>query len=235
MHTHYFSLVWSRFRIRFRFFTYLPAYDRLTSLNFLTIRTVITEQMATPLSPKQCGALLDILTHSDTYSQIQLLRSPGSLSTSGPPFTTQSTPSTTPALQKLLDKFVCSSPGLRDVPPQYWNLHTKGMIEELQEANLSESYDKGSIGNRKTVATALGALLEYPTRGVFGGIKKKEAINRNYDLGKAEDLERAWEDLCSEVVFGNGLEEMWDETRKSDKLEEYDIMLQAMTDYITVQ
>lgn len=189
----------------------------------------------TTLSPKQCEALFDILTHEDTYSQIQYLRFPGSLASSGPPFSKQGTPSTTPSLQRLMSKNVVCAVGLRDVPAEYWDVQTKGIIDALQDANLSESSDKGSTGTRKTLATLQGALLEYPVRGTFGGIKKREITNRQYDLGKAADLERGWADFCNEAVWGTSLDEMVAKSRTTDRIEDHEPLVQAMSEYLTVR
>src|ERR1700743_887527 len=106
--------------------------------------------MAGELSSTQTAALFDILTHYDTYAQIREFRKPDSLANYGPPFTTQkSNPSNSPALQALVSRYLLNLPGLDNLPEKWWNVQCHEIIQNLEKANLSESYDKGVIGSRK--------------------------------------------------------------------------------------
>ena len=129
--------------------------------------------MPSSLSPSQAAALFDILSHYDTYAEIRDFRFPGSLEHYGPPFTTQpGQKSSSPALQALVTKYLLTLPGLKDLPEKWWKVQCHDIIESFEKSNLSESYDKGSLGSRKTLASAISALIEYPVRGTFGGFAK---------------------------------------------------------------
>ncbi len=143
--------------------------------------------MTEALSTSQAAALFDILTHYNTYAEIREFRRPGSLRHYGPPFTCEDKrPSTSPALQALVSKFLLDLPGLNNLPEKWWKVQCHDIIENLERANLSESYDKGVIGSRKTLATAISALIEYPVRGVHGGFPQVDHHEPNYDVTNAE-------------------------------------------------
>lgn len=188
------------------------------------------------LSPSQSAALLDLLSHHNVYAEIRDFRIPGSLDHYGPPFTTSpNSPSNSPALQGLVSKFILKLPGLRDVPPEFWKVHIYDIIEGLENANLSESYDKGVIGTRKTVATAISALIEYPVRGTTAGFAKVKDPEHEYDLCKAEDLSRAFRDLMDASIYGSALDELIAKTAETDKLAEHPPLTQAAHEFLLVK
>jgi hypothetical protein len=192
--------------------------------------------MERPLSPQQSAALFDILSHYNTYAEIRDFRIPGSLDHYGPPFATEKgTHSTTPALQSLVSKFILKLPGLRDASPDFWKVQIQDIIQELEKANLSESYDKGIIGTRKTVATAISALIEYPVRGTAGGFSKVQDKNPEYDLGKAEDLSRAFRNLMDESIYGDILESLVEKTAETDQLSQHEPLIQAAHEFLLVK
>jgi len=159
--------------------------------------------MTETLSPAQSAALFDILTHYETYSEIRDFRIPRSLDHYGPPFSLEAKKeSTAPALQALVSKFILEVPGLRDVPEDFWKVQIYEIIEQLEEANLSESYDKGAVGSRKTLATAVSALIEYPVRGTFGGFAEVKDPNHDYNLESAEDLGRGFRNFVDQCIYG---------------------------------
>jgi len=86
------------------------------------------------------------------------------------------------------------------VPEELWTVQAHEIIQNFQLANLSESYDKGSVGIRKMLSTAASAVLEYPVRGVFGGAERIERKDDDYDLEDAQDLERAFRDFLNGYV-----------------------------------
>lgn len=192
--------------------------------------------MGKPLSPAQSAALFDILSHYNTYAEIRDFRAPGSLDHYGPPFTAeQQQPSASPALQSLVSKFLVTLPALRDIPEDFWKVHLHGIIEALEVANLSESYDKGIVGSRMTVATAISALIEYPVRGIFGGFSKVQDLNHQYDLSSAEDLSRAFRNLMDESIYSNALDELLERTAQTDKLAEHEPLIQAAHEFLLVK
>src|ERR1700761_4954375 len=95
------------------------------------------------LSREQTDALFDILTHRETYAEIEDVKIPGAIHKYGPPFQDATNTSNSPVLQLLLSKFVLKLPGLRDVSPRFWKDQVENLIQDLSEAELSESYDKG--------------------------------------------------------------------------------------------
>ena len=192
--------------------------------------------MEKSLSPAQSAALFDILSHYNTYAEIRDFRIPGSLDHYGPPFTAEpKKPSMTPALQGLVSKFILKLPGLKDVSQDFWKVQLQGIIQELEVANLSESYDKGIIGTRKTVATAISALIEYPVRGTAGGFSKVQDPTHEYDLTKAEDLSRAFRNLMDEIIYGDILERLVEKTAETDQLSQHEPLIQAAHEFLLVK
>ena len=192
--------------------------------------------MATTLSPSQSAALFDILSHCDTYAEIRDFRFPGSLKHYGPPFTTEPTKvSTAPVLQTLVTRFLLTLPGLNNLHNDFWEVQCHDIIENFEKANLSESYDKGVIGSRKTLATAISALIEYPLRGMFGGFAEVDTSNRHYDQTKADDLVQAFRDFMSESIYGTVLEDLVDKAAKTDKLEDHDSLTKAVHEFVLVK
>ncbi|KIW74192.1 hypothetical protein Z517_12132 [Fonsecaea pedrosoi CBS 271.37] len=191
--------------------------------------------MAHVLSPSQTAALFDILTHYDTYAQIREFRRPGSLANYGPPFTAQpANPSSSPALQALVSKFLLNLPGLNNLPEKWWTVQCQEIIESLERANLSESYDKGVIGSRKTLATAISALIEYPVRGTFAGFPKIRERDPNYDLTNADHLQRAFRDFLNDCVYGSILDDMVQKTAETDNLDDHPQLTKAVHEFVLV-
>lgn len=192
--------------------------------------------MSKPLTPTQSAILFDVLTHHNTYTEIRDFRHPGSLNHYGPPFTTPPTQSSSsPSLQGLVSKFVLPLPGIRDVPDTLWKTQVHGLIQALEEANLSESYDKGTIGSRKTLATAISALIEYPVRGTTGGFPQLPGHAKEYDLGKAADLAGAFRDFMDGAIYGSALEDLVARTAETDRLEEHEPLTQAVHEFLLVK
>lgn len=98
----------------------------------------------------------------------------------------------------------------------------QSIMSRLGEAELSESYDKGAMGTRKTLATGTSALVEMVGRGMLGGVDKLElstAKDGKYDHGSADDLERAWGDVIQGLVYGDLVNELFDHFVHSDDME----------------
>lgn len=192
--------------------------------------------MAETLSPVQSAALFDILTHYDTYSEIREFRHPGSLAHYGPPFTAEpKKPSTSPALQILVSKFLLTLPGLKNLPDNFWKVQCQDIIDHLEQANLSESYDKGVIGSRKTLATAISALIEYPVRGTYGGFPEIKNHDSQYDVTKAEDLSRSFREFMNDSIYGTALEDLVAKTAETDNLDDHTPLTKAVHEYVLVK
>ncbi|KAF2834509.1 hypothetical protein M501DRAFT_1001147 [Patellaria atrata CBS 101060] len=190
---------------------------------------------STQLTPSQAQALFDILAHHETYSEIENFKWPDAIDHYGPPFQSEKgTVSTSPLLQTLLSKFALPLPGLRDVSTEFWQTRVRSIVADLAAAELSESYDKGAIGSRKTLATALSAIFEYPARGCFGGYPKRELKQREYDVTKAEDVLQGWDDFQQSLIYGNGIDELMKKGAETDKLEDHTSLVQAAHEYIVI-
>lgn len=190
------------------------------------------------LSDAQAKALLDILSHHEVYQEILDFRLPGTLSSYGPPFESQSgSPSTSPSLQALVSKFSLTLPGLGGVAKEFWQTQLATIIEDLEKVELSESYDKGHSGIRKTLATAISALIEYPVRGVYAGFDRpnEDATDRQYDTKDAAELQGAFKDGLQQAVYGTFLDEVFAMTAETDKLADHTPRVQAAHEYVIVK
>ncbi|TKA77328.1 hypothetical protein B0A49_02122 [Cryomyces minteri] len=192
---------------------------------------------STALSPEQAHALFDILTHHETYAEIENFKYPGAITHYGPPFKLEKgAPSTSPVLQTLLSKFALRLPGLRDVSSDFWQTRCQSLIEELSAAELSESYDKGVLGIRKTLATAISALIEYPARGVLGGFARQKIArsDANYDKSNSEDILAAFDDFLQQLVHGSMIDDLFAKAAETDDLSKHDSVVQAAHDYVVI-
>ncbi|KAG5961156.1 hypothetical protein E4U57_007813 [Claviceps arundinis] len=159
----------------------------------------------------------------------------------------QSRDPSAPLLQSLLTRLLLPMPGLSDLPPAFWTSRLQTLLARLGQADLSESYDKGALGTRKVLATGCSALLEMLSRGLLGGLPRGEGTSRDegsagpgtesglkadengkqYDLNKADDLERAWENVLQELVYGDLVDQLFDHFGKEDDLETLSPMVEA--------
>ena len=193
---------------------------------------------ATTLSPERSSALLDILSHHEVYAEIRDFRSPESLTHYGPPFRKEKGRlSTSPSLQALVSRFLLNLPGLRDVSNSFWQDECHAIIKDLEKADLSESYDKGNLGIRKTLATAISVLIEYPVRGLFGGLEKppEDEAEHQYDATNPQDLAKAFRDFIHQAVYGSVLEDLFKKAAETDKLSEHPKIVQATHEYVLVK
>ncbi|KAG6298458.1 hypothetical protein E4U45_005111 [Claviceps purpurea] len=160
----------------------------------------------------------------------------------------QSREPSAPLLQSLLTRLLLPMPGLSDLPAAFWTSRLQTLLARLGEANLSESYDKGALGTRKVLATGCSALLEMLSRGLLGGLPRGEGTSRDegsgpgpgreaeagadenekqYDLNKADDLERAWGNVLQELVYGDLVDQLFDHFGTEDDLETLSPMVEA--------
>lgn len=197
--------------------------------------------MADPstLTPSESAALFDILTHHETYREISDFKQPGAIHRYGPPFqdSKDGSKSDSPVLQTLLSKFILPLPGLRDVSADFWKVRVADIINELSVAELSESFDKGILGIRKTLATAISALIEYPARGCLGGLPKEEKKqeSRKYDVKNPDDVLHAWQDCLQAIVYGDLIDELFSKAAETDDLTKHDTLVQGMHEFVVVK
>ncbi|KAM4066359.1 PX-associated domain-containing protein [Hirsutella rhossiliensis] len=217
-----------------------------------------------PLTPGQLDVLLDILTHHETYAQIEDCKQSELVARWGYPFADAKggaalAPSLeqlsldddngrglkrmempSPLLQTMLVQFVLPLPGVRNLPGEWWSVRAHGLVKRLADAELSESYDKGALGTRKTLATGTGAVLEMVARGVLGGLPRGPApavgrgLDGHYDHGRAEDLERAWDDIVQGLVYGDVVDSLFDHLAKTPDVEGHSPAAGASVDYIVM-
>lgn len=196
------------------------------------------------LSPQQLEALLDILVHHETYSEVQTFKYPEAIENYGYPFEScahkhkdgRSGKSLSPLLQLLFTRLVLPIPGLRDLPSKFWSSKFRCIMKRFGDANLSDSYDKGTLGSRKRLASAASVIHESITRGLLSGVpnNKLPDLNDTYDLHKAEDLAKAWDGVVQHLVYGNLLDELFNHLAKTTNLESYSPAVNAAVDYAII-
>ncbi|KAI9664052.1 MAG: hypothetical protein M1821_007543 [Bathelium mastoideum] len=193
--------------------------------------------MAESLSPSQAQALFDILTHHETYNEVQAFEYPNAISSYGPPFQDDDgLVSTSPLLQGLLSRFVLTLPGLKNVSSDFWNHRVLELLKKFAVAELSQSYDRGILSLRKTLATACSALIEYLGRGVFGGLPKQlpEKKQTEYDTSKPQDAIDAWNDFLQLLVYDDMIDELFDKAKETDSLEGHSHLVQAAHEHLVI-
>ncbi|KAL9037804.1 MAG: hypothetical protein Q9214_005540 [Letrouitia sp. 1 TL-2023] len=185
------------------------------------------------LSPSQAQALFDILTHHEAYAEIEGLKKSHNVANFGAPISSDTSSTlSSPLIQILLNGFVFVLPGLRDVSVEFWSRNLRAIITALDDSNLSESYDKGAIGIRRTLSSATAASIEYAARGCLGGYARRLVDrNRNYDTSRPEDVAAAWDDFLQEAIYSDLLDELFKKTAETDKLSDHEPLVQAAHKY----
>ncbi|KAM7221852.1 PX-associated domain containing protein [Rhypophila decipiens] len=205
---------------------------------------IVTPVARTLISP-QLHALFDILTHYETYDEVQLFRDSDTIAGYGYPFARQYNPdntpsyapkSTVPLLAGVLRSIVLPLPGVRDLPSDFWHVRFQGILSKLGEAELSESYDKGVLGVRKTLAAAASAIHESVSRGLLGGVPKgpQRDLFGEYDKSKASDLSRAWDDVVHELTYGTLIDDLFEAATASSNLDDLPPAVLATVDYVII-
>lgn len=205
----------------------------------------MTANKVPPLTPAQLNALFDILNHNETYREVEGFKQAQAIRQYGYPFTTAETPqrndppiyalaSTSPVLQLLLTKCILTIPGMSDLPADFWPTHFQSLMVNLADANLSESYDKGTLGTRKTLATGASVIHEALTRGLLAGVAKGEKVDlkaAKYDATQARELTQAYDDCIRELVHGDLLNELFDRLADTADIEGHSPAVAAAVDY----
>ena len=188
------------------------------------------------ISSAQAQALFDILTHYEAYQEIQDLRLLDTIANFGDPLEENHGESSAPLIQTLIKRFLLVLPGLRDVSTDFWQRKIKDIFSAFARADLSESYDKGSIGIRKTLATACAAMVEFCARGTLGGYPKSETIKgkREYSTTSPDDVARAWNAFLQQIVYGDLIERSFAKAASTDQLTDHESLVQATHEYVFV-
>ncbi|KAI0194339.1 hypothetical protein EV127DRAFT_422089 [Xylaria flabelliformis] len=197
------------------------------------------------LTPPQLRALLDILIHHETYVEVQSFQYPEAIETYGWPFVDRDDKgrpaephglSSSPLLQLLLSRLALGAPAVRDLSTEFWPVKFKGIMKQLGDADLSDSYEKGTLGTRKRLATAASVIHEAITRGLLTGVSCHAVpdLHYAYNMQKAEDLARAWKDCICHLVYENLIDEIFDQLTHTKDLEAHSPALQAAVEYALV-
>lgn len=206
----------------------------------------MASESSTALTPPQLHALLDILNHDETYREAESFKHDRAIREYGYPFTAAeisqrneppayAPKSSSPLLQLFLTKCLLTVPGVGDLPPDFWPQNFQGIMERLAECNLSESYDKGTLGTRKTLATGASVVHEAVTRGLLSGVPKAEEPvdlkEAKYDTTRASELARAWEDCIQELVHGRLADDLFEHCAETADFEGHSPAVAAAVDY----
>lgn len=198
------------------------------------------------LTPAQLYALFDILNHNETYSEAEDFKHNHAIREYGYPFTSAESPqpndhptfpptSSSPLLQLLLTKCLITVPGVADLPTDFWPYNFQGILTRLADANLSESYDKGTLGTRKTLATGASVIHEALTRGLLAGVPKRDARidlkAASYDTTRASELVRAWNECIQELVHGDLDDELFEHAAATADFESHSPAVTAAGEY----
>ncbi|KAL8792218.1 MAG: hypothetical protein Q9195_005174 [Heterodermia aff. obscurata] len=188
------------------------------------------------ISSTRLYALFDILTHHEAYSETQSLKDLNTITHFGHPLQDKSDQPSAPLIQALIERFLVVLPGLRDVPKDFWQSRIKELFSALARADLSESYDKGSIGIRKTLATACAAIVEFCARGSLGGYRRREPTKakQTYDLANPEDVAKAWDDFLQQIVYGDFIDRFFAKAATTDQLTDHEPLFQATHEYMLI-
>lgn len=186
------------------------------------------------LTTPQLNALFDILTHTETFTEVRDLRHESAVPRFGLPFTTTPSPSPFPLLQLIASKFI----GRSILSDEGWAAIVS-LVQRLCAANLSDSYDKGFVGLRKNAATGLAATAESLVRGVLAGAPRRDGAglpteSRAYDHRSAEQLEMAWDDAVQGMVYGDLLERVFNAVKASPDLERVPAVGRGALEYFII-
>ncbi|KAI1108941.1 hypothetical protein F5Y14DRAFT_56101 [Nemania sp. NC0429] len=194
------------------------------------------------LTAAQLRALLDILIHHETYAEVQSFQDAQAIETYGWPFVDRDEKggpakphdlSSSPLLQLLLTRLLLGAPAARDLSTEFWPVKFKGIMRQLGDADLSDSYDKGTLGTRKRLATAASVIHEAVTRGLLSGVSCDGLpdLHFPYDEEKAEHLTKAWHDCVRHLVYGDLVDGVFDQLTRTEDLEAHSPALKAAVQY----
>ncbi|KAI1828172.1 hypothetical protein F4861DRAFT_489004 [Xylaria intraflava] len=198
--------------------------------------------MSELLTPPQLEALLDILIHHETYAEVQSFQDAEAIENYGWPFIScddggrpvePHRPSSSPLLQLVLTRLLLQAPAIKDLSAEFWPAKFKGIMKKFGDADLSDSYDKGTLGTRKRLATAASVIHEALTRGLLLGVSclTLPDLQRPVDRRKAEDLTGAWQDCIRQLVYGNLIDEIFDQLTQTAELESHSPAVEGAVEY----
>ena len=192
------------------------------------------------LTDAQLRAMLDILIHYETYREIEKFKTAEAISQYGYPFTHGSKPgsrSSLPIVQLLVNRLYIPLPPMRLLPEDWFTVKVAGLVQRLGEINLSESYDKASLGTRKTLATATAAVAEAAARGMLGGFATEPSSAsrwEDYDEDRtlATDLVTSWNLCIRSAVYGDLVDRLFFYARQSQDFDRFSREVGDSIEYI---
>ncbi|EEY20138.1 conserved hypothetical protein [Verticillium alfalfae VaMs.102] len=216
--------------------------------------------MSTPspaLTAKQTAALFNILTHHETYDEIEALKQPDTILSYGHPFTSEapvansspkgssrnssrsnskaSAKSTSPNGSMKSAKSAKASTDSIAASPVLQTLLRRFLLTLPGLRDLPEEFWSGAMGTRKTLATAFSAMIESLVRGCLGGCPASRGASdkgEKYDLKDAKELERAFNDVLYGVVYGDLIDDITVHVEKSADLEAHSPRIAAAVEYV---
>lgn len=206
----------------------------------------MASETTSKLTPAQLYALFDILNHRETYREAESFKYERAIREYGCPFTAAEIPqrnepptytpkSSSPLLQLFLTRCFLTVPGVGHLPSDFWPYNFQGIIQRLAESNLSESYDKGTLGTRKTLATGASVIHETVTRGLLSGVStgkgRMDLKKAGYDTTQSLELARAWDDCIQELIHGDLADELFDHCAETADVEAHSPAVAAAVDY----
>ncbi|KAL8645204.1 MAG: hypothetical protein Q9226_007404, partial [Calogaya cf. arnoldii] len=206
------------------------------SWRLVQTRTFTEEQNETSISAFSRASVWIVLFLNLTLTEIESLKNSRTIATFGPPLQpSRLEPASTPLLRILLQSFINDLPGFRNVNPQFWTDSIYHLATALDDANLSESYDKGSVGIRRTLSTASASIIESVARGRLGGYPKQALKgDSKYDKANSDDIARAWDEFLQRIIYGDLLDKMFVKAAETDKLSDHEPVVQAAHQYALI-
>lgn len=125
-------------------------------------------------------------------------------------------------------------PGISTLPPDFWPLRVGPLLNKLSGEGLSESYDKGNLGTRKTLSTAHSVVIENAARGFLGGcpVPQDSTDDNQCDRFKAEDLQKAWDKTIHQIIYETLIDYLFRAFARSGDVENLSTMVQAALKHI---
>lgn len=140
----------------------------------------------------------------------------------------------------MLSRLVLPIPGISELPRGFWTRGAQGILSRFGAADLSESYDKGAMGTRKTLATGASSIIEMLARATLGGFKgagkePSPASPRTYDELEAKDLTQAWEDFLDGGIYSDLVDKLFQHMTETDDLDAYSPTIKLAAEYVIIQ
>ena len=193
------------------------------------------------LSHRELRSLFDILSHHTAYNEIEGLKYGDRIRSFGNPIQDDATikQSSSPSIRLLMRLFILNLPGLRDVTDvkhDFWSQNVQEFMAALADTNLSESFDKGAVGIRRTLSTGVASLVESVLRGVLGGVSANRGAQsrENWDPSKPSDVEAAWESFLQQVIYGDLIDTLFKKTAETADLSKHSDLVRTAHRYVLI-